>query len=71
MEEAHEYGNGVTIVVYRMNGGLPGSTGRVHERLAYTTVWIDRLATRVEVSNGEIDEARAAAERLAQERADG
>ncbi len=68
VEEAHEYGGGVTFVVCLMNGGLPGSTGSVHERLCFTTVWVDGLATRVEVSNGDIDEARAAAERLAEER---
>jgi ketosteroid isomerase-like protein len=68
VEEAHEYGSGVTFVVCLMNGGLPGSTGSVHERLCFTTVWVDGLATRVEVSNGDIDEARAAAERLAEER---
>ncbi len=69
VEEAHEYGSGVTFVVCLMNGGLPGSTGSVHERLCFTTVWVDGLVTRVEVSNGDIDEARVAAEHLARERA--
>ena len=53
VEEAHEYGSGVTFVVCLMNGGLPGSTGSVHNpplcraiRLAGDHRWPDRAISR-------------------------
>ncbi len=61
-------GHGVVLSVLREGGRLVGGQGRVEQRVAHLTTW----------TNGKIewfkhypdpDEARAAAERLAQERA--
>ena len=60
-------GNGVQFVVGRMDGRPSGSTGWVQERWAFTSLWRAAKIMRVTVDN-DIDEARAAAERLAQER---
>ena len=66
-EEGLDLGNEVTFVVGRVDGRPTGSTGRVRERWAFTSVWTEGILVRVTVGN-DIDEARAAAERLAQER---
>jgi hypothetical protein len=46
---------------------LAGSTGVVTERAAHIYEWVDGVIARV-IVRWDIDEARAAAERLAQER---
>jgi ketosteroid isomerase-like protein len=66
-EELLDLGHGVVLSVLREGGRLVGGKGRVEQRVAHLTTW----------TNGKIewfkhypdpDEARAAAERLAQER---
>ena len=66
-EELLDLGHGIMLSVVRENGRLVGGKGRVEQRVAHLTTW----------TNGKIewfkhyrdpDEARAAAERLAQER---
>jgi ketosteroid isomerase-like protein len=66
-EEGLDLGNGVVFVVGRVDGRPAGSTGRVQERWAFTSVWAAGTIGRVTVDN-DIDEARAVAERLAEER---
>ncbi len=68
-EEGVDLGNGVVFVVGCVDGRPAGSTGRVQERWAFTSVWAAGMIVRVTAGN-DIDEARAAAERLAEERAD-
>jgi hypothetical protein len=46
---------------------LRGSTGRVQERWSYASLW-EASAISQTIVRADIDEARAAAERLAQER---
>jgi len=67
-EASQDLGNGVLFVVATY-GGRPASSsgGRVQEQRSYTVTWTDGLIARV-VGRADIDEARAAAERLAQER---
>jgi hypothetical protein len=48
-------------------GHLAGGTGHVRYRFARITTWADGVAIRV-IGSPDIDEARAAAERLARER---
>ncbi len=63
-----DLGNGVVFVVGRVGGRPVGSTGLVHERWAFTSVWAAGRVVRVMVDN-DTDAARAVAERLAEERA--
>jgi ketosteroid isomerase-like protein len=69
-EEIVDLGNGVAFAVLHQGGRPSGSTGEVQLRYASATVWANGLMTRV-TNYRDIDEARAAAERLAEERADG
>jgi len=66
-EEAQDLGNGVLFVVATLGGRLAGSAGRVQERWSYTVTWAEGMIVRV-VTRADIDEARADAERLAEER---
>ena len=66
-QESHDFGNGVVFAVDRVDGRPAGSPGRVQELWAFTSVWVAGVIVRVGVST-DIDEARAAAERLAEER---
>jgi ketosteroid isomerase-like protein len=66
-EVLQDLGNGVVFVVLCMEGSPAGSPGRVQDRYALTVVWAADLIVRVIVRE-EIEEARAAAERLAAER---
>ena len=70
LEEVLDVGNGVTFSVVREDARPVGSTGRVRRREAYVLEWVEGMVARVTVY-GDIDEARAAAERLAQERGRG
>ena len=69
LEEVRDLGNGVTFSVIRQQGRLVGSSGHVQLRNAMVNVWVDGVITRT-ITGPDIDEARAAAECLAQERAD-
>ena len=67
-QEILDLGNEVTFVVNRASGRPVGSTGRVENRVAIVAVWEEGLLVRV-TTYDDPDEARAAAERLAEERA--
>jgi ketosteroid isomerase-like protein len=66
LEEMWDLGKVVTFV-FAQRARLPGSTGWVHQRHASVATLRDGLFERVTVYT-DIDQARAAAERLAQER---
>ena len=68
-EEILDLGNGVTFAVFVQRGRPNGSSGEVTIRYAAVGVWAGALLRRA-TNYGDIDEARAAAERLAQERPD-
>ena len=70
LDEVRDFGNGVVLAAFTMRGQLAGSSDELRERGQYLYEWVDDLIVRV-ISYRDIDEARAAAERLAQERADG
>jgi ketosteroid isomerase-like protein len=71
-EEPLDLGNGVVFAIVRQRGRPVGITGYVQERGAWVWVWVDGvIASLTTYPEAEIGEARAAAERLAQERADG
>ena len=67
-EELRDLGNGVVLVVSRQKGRPLGSTGFVQLRYATITIWAEGSMERF-TRYTDIDEARAAAERLAEERA--
>jgi ketosteroid isomerase-like protein len=67
VEERRELGHGLTFVVYVQRGRLRGSTRWVHARTGVVNAWVDGLVQRTTVYE-DIDEARTAAERLAEER---
>jgi ketosteroid isomerase-like protein len=66
-EEVLELGDGVTFAVVIQNGRPVGSDGSVRIRYASVLAWVGGLIVRC-TTYGDIDEARAAAERLAEER---
>ena len=66
-EEILDLGNGVVFGVARASGRPVGSTGRVENRVVIVAVWEEGLIVRG-TTYTDIDEARAAAERLAKER---
>jgi ketosteroid isomerase-like protein len=66
-EEILDLGNGVTFSVIVQQGRPVGSTAHVHMRFSAVTTWVDGLIER-NTNYTDIDEARAAAERLAGER---
>jgi ketosteroid isomerase-like protein len=66
-EEILDLGNEVTFGVTRASGRPVGSTGRVELRTGIVAAWEEGLIVRV-TTYDDIDEARAAAERLAKER---
>ena len=67
LEEVHDLGNGVVLAVVLQEARPAGSAGYVQQREGWVYVWVGGLIARLTVVD--IDEARAAAERLAQERA--
>ena len=67
LEEVRDLGNGVTFSVIRQQGRLVGSSGHVQLLNAMVNVWVNGVVART-ITGPDIDEARAAAERLAQER---
>jgi ketosteroid isomerase-like protein len=68
IEELRVLRNGVTYAILHQRGRLMGSSGFVELRYAAVAIWRDGLIERFTVYATDIDEARAAAERLAQER---
>ncbi len=67
LEEIRDLGNGVVFAVVVQNGRPAGSAGHLRQREGWVFVWVGGLIAGLTVS--EVDEARAAAERLAKERA--
>ena len=67
-EEGVDFGNGVVFAVSRLDARPLGSQGKVQERWGFTVTWAAEMIVRV-IGSTDIDEARAAAERLAEERA--
>jgi ketosteroid isomerase-like protein len=66
-EEVSDLGNGATLSIVLQSGRPVGSTGRVEWRFAAIAFWVDGLIVRA-VTYADIEEARAAAARLAPER---
>jgi hypothetical protein len=67
LEEFRNLGNGVTLSVARQRARLPGSSGLVELRWAAVGTWSGVLLEHV-TAYSDIDQARTAAERLAEER---
>jgi hypothetical protein len=65
--ESRDLGSGVVFTVLDIVGRLAGSTSRVQETWSWTAIWVEGMCERV-VVRSDLDEARVAAERLAQER---
>ena len=66
-EELLDLGHGVGLSVLREGGRLVGGEGRVEQRVAHLATWTNGRIER-QTHYTDIDEARAAAERLAEER---
>jgi ketosteroid isomerase-like protein len=66
LEEIHDLGNGVVFAVVAQRGRLPDSPSWVQLRYAAVQTWADGLIERTKRYD-DIDQARAAAERLAHE----
>ena len=66
LEEVRDLGNGVVFAVVVQSARPAGSAGHVRQREGWVFVWVRGLIARITVY--EVDEARAAAERLAEER---
>jgi len=67
LEEMRDLGEGVAFCTFVMRGRLPGATGWVKLRYASAEKWRDGLVERI-TNYPDIDQARAAAERLAESR---
>jgi ketosteroid isomerase-like protein len=67
LEQFRDMGNGVTFTVYLQRARPTGSGGLVDLRYANVRTWADGLI-EWNATYTDIDEARAAAERLAEER---
>jgi ketosteroid isomerase-like protein len=67
LEEVVDLGNGVTFSVVRQDARPAGSASAVRTREAHVIEWVGAVASRLTVYT-DIDEGRAAAERLAQQR---
>jgi ketosteroid isomerase-like protein len=66
-EEILDLGNEVVFAVVHTNARPAGSTGHVRQREGWVWAWLEGVVVRLTTS-GDIDEARAAAERLAESR---
>jgi ketosteroid isomerase-like protein len=66
LEEVSHLGNGVVFAVVIQDGRPVGSGGHLRQREGWVVLWVRGLIARLTASD--IDEARAAAERLAEER---
>ena len=69
IEEILDFGHGVLSVTIREDGCLRGSDARVQARHLQVFEWAQGKIVRI-TGYPDVDEARAAAKRLAQERAD-
>jgi hypothetical protein len=67
IEEVRQLGSDVTFAVYVQHGRPLGASGEVRSHVAQIAKWDDALIVEI-VGYNDIDEARAAAERLAEER---
>jgi ketosteroid isomerase-like protein len=67
VEEFGDLGNGVTFGVVLQRGRPKGTSGFVEWRFGAVAIWRDGLIERF-ANYADLDEARAAAERLARER---
>jgi ketosteroid isomerase-like protein len=65
LEEVMDVGDGVVFGVVHQNARPTGSAGYVRQRSGWVWVWVEGLVVRL-TTYGDIDEARAAAERLAE-----
>jgi len=65
--EIRDFGRGIVFVAVREDGRPVGSEGRVQARNAHVFEWVDGMAVGI-TTYGDMDKARAAAERLAEER---
>jgi uncharacterized protein (TIGR02246 family) len=66
LEEVRDLGKGVVFAVVTQNGRLVGSAGHVRQREGWVYIRVGGLIARL--TTYELDEGRAAAERLAEER---
>jgi ketosteroid isomerase-like protein len=66
LEEVSDLGGGVVFAVVIQEGRLVGSAGRIRQREGWVYLWVGGSIARLTTSD--VDQARAAAERLAQER---
>jgi ketosteroid isomerase-like protein len=66
-EDVLDLGHGFVLAVVWQRGRPANSTGRVQRREAYVLEWVGDMIRRVTVYS-DVDEGRAAAERLAEER---
>jgi uncharacterized protein (TIGR02246 family) len=66
LEEVRDLGNGVVFAVVIQDGRPVGIDGRVRQREGWVYLWVGGSIARLTTSD--IDEARAAAERLAEQR---
>ena len=67
VQEILDMGNGVVLAAFHIEGPPEGSTAKVQTRMALIYEWVDGVIVRV-TNYGDIHEARAAAERLAESR---
>jgi ketosteroid isomerase-like protein len=66
-EEILDFGDGVVLAVIRQNARPVGSSAHVELRYAAVSAWVEGVNVRT-TNYRDIDEARAAAERLAESR---
>jgi ketosteroid isomerase-like protein len=66
LEEITQLGGGVVFAVVTQDGRLVGTDGHIRQREGWVYLCVGGLIARLTTS--EVDEARAAAERLAEER---
>jgi ketosteroid isomerase-like protein len=68
-EEILDLGNGVVFAVIQLTGRPAGSPGSaLMRRRPLVFIWVEDLLARVMAPSSDIDEARSAAERLAESR---
>ena len=67
IKEFRDLGNGVTFSVLSQRGRLADTAGWMHDRFALVVTWADGLIEK-QMNFENADDARAAAEHLAQER---
>jgi uncharacterized protein (TIGR02246 family) len=66
LEEARDLGNGVVFAVVVQSGRPAGSAGHLRQHEGWVFVWVRGLIARL--TTYPVDQGRAAAERLAEER---